>query len=84
MERGGDQLVLEDEGEPCREEDECRESYYSNGCVEDEENLGGRECNTPQEHGLGKTENKCQILETVDVVSTFGEVDGLRKVGQMM
>ena len=76
-ERGGDEFVLEDNGEPRSEEDEYREPGHPDGHVEDEEDLRSRESNAPEEHGLGKTEEKRQILETVDVVPAFGEVGKL-------
>jgi len=73
-EGSGDKLVLEDDGEPGREEDKCGEPDHPDGCVEDEEDLGDEERNTPEEHGLWETEEESQILETVDVVSAFREV----------
>jgi len=74
MEGSGDELVLEDKGKPCREKDECGEADHANGRMEDEQDLGSKEGYTPEEHGLGETEKKCQVLETVDVVPAFGEV----------
>lgn len=42
--------------------------------MEDEEGLGHKEGDTPEEHGLGDTEQERQVLEPVDVVPAFGEV----------
>jgi hypothetical protein len=33
--------------------------------------LGAKESNTPEEHGLGKAEKECQVLEPVDIVPAF-------------
>jgi hypothetical protein len=74
VEGSGDELVLEDQCEPCGEKDEGGAPDRANGCVEDEEDVRHEESKTPEEHGLGKTEKECQILEAVGAVSTFGEV----------
>ena len=74
MEGSGDEPVLEDHGEPCGEKDECGAPDRADGRVDDEEDLRCKESNTPEEHGLGKTEEECQILETVGVVPTITEV----------
>jgi len=71
VEGSGDELVQEDKGEPCEEKDERGEPDHANGRVEDEQDLRNKESNTPEEHCLGETEKKCQILETVDVVTAF-------------
>lgn len=42
--------------------------------MEDNENLGDKESNTPVEHSLGKTEKERQVLETVGIVPALGEV----------
>lgn len=74
MEGSGDELVLENNGEPYSEKDECRAPDHTHGCVEDEENLGDKESNTPEEHGLGKAEKERQVLETVGAVPALTEV----------
>ena len=73
-EGGGDEFVLENDGKPCGEEDKRGGPDHSNGCVEDEENLGGEKSNTPEEHGFGEAEKEGQVLEPVGIVPAFGKV----------
>jgi len=74
VEGSGDELELEDNGRPYGEKDERGEPNHANGRIEDEEDLGSKESNTPEEHGLGQTEKECQILETIYVVPASGDV----------
>ena len=52
--------------------------------MEDDEKLRNSESNTPEEHGLGKTEEKGKVLETVRVVPALGEVGVLKEEVQMI
>lgn len=72
---------MEDKGEPRGEEDEGGQPNHPDGCIEDEEKRGDGKDNTPEEHGLGETEKKGQILETIGVVPAFGKVIVLRGGG---
>jgi hypothetical protein len=74
-----DEFVLEDEGEPRREEDECANANQADGRVENKEDLGDEEGNAPEEHRLGKTEKERQILETIDSVPALSEVSVLER-----
>lgn len=78
-EGGGGEFVLEDNGDPCGEEDECDEPGYSDGAIEYEEKIRDRESDAPEEQSLGKTKEKREVLETVCVVPAFGEVGVLKR-----
>lgn len=75
----GDEFVLEYKGEPRREEDERGNANNTHGRIEDKEDLGDKESNAPEEHGLGKAENQRQVLEAVDVVPALSEVSVLKR-----
>jgi len=78
-ERSGDDLELEDNGGPCGEKDECGEPDHPNGHAKNEEDLGSKESDTPDEHGLREAEKECQILETIYFVPAFADVRVLRR-----
>lgn len=74
MKRSGDNFVLEDEAKPHRREDQCKNTNHPNRSIEDDQDLGEKESNTPEKHGLGNTEKECQVLETIDIVPMISEV----------
>ena len=80
IEGRGDKFVLEDEGKPGREKGERRKSNHPDGCIEDKQDLGYEEGNTPKQHSLWETEEERQVLETIDVMPAFGEVGMLKSM----